>query len=118
MCIFFSWKERNKKIVLLSITYPLILISMNRIQFNFLYDTSDKLLICIYYGIFMGIGTGLVLKRGFSQGSSDIIAKILHKKLFNFMGLSQVLLGIDVIILLFSSFIFEEQQYYMLLLCK
>ena len=102
----FLGKREVKKIVLLSTTYPLILIFMNKIQFNFLYDTPDKLLICIYYGIFMGVGTGLVLKRGFSQGSSDTVAKILHKKIFNFMGLSQVLLGIDITILLISSFVF------------
>lgn len=54
-----------KKIILLSTTYPLILILMNNIKFNFLQDTSDKILICIYYGIFMGIGTGLVLKKDF-----------------------------------------------------
>lgn len=95
-----------KKIILLSTTYPVILILMNRIQFNFLHDTPDKILICIYYGIFMGIGTGLVLKRGFSQGSSDTVAKILHKKIFSFMGISQVLLCIDITILLISGFIF------------
>lgn len=95
-----------KKIILLSTTYPVILIFMNRIQFNFLHDTPDKILICIYYGIFMGIGTGLVLKRGFSQGSSDTVAKILHKKLFSFMEISQVLLCIDITILLISGFVF------------
>lgn len=95
-----------KKIILLSTTYPVILIFMNRIQFNFLHDTPDKILICIYYGIFMGIGTGLVLKRGFSQGSSDTVAKIFHKKLFFFMEISQVLLCIDITILLISGFVF------------
>ena len=95
-----------KKIILLSTTYPIILILVNQIKFNFLYDTPDKILICIYYGIFMGIGTGLVLKRGFSQGSSDTVAKILHKKLFSFMGISQVLLCIDITILLISGFVF------------
>ena len=95
-----------KKIILLSTTYPIILIFMNRIQFNFLHDTPDKILICIYYGIFMGIGTGLVLKKGFSQGSSDTVAKILHKKLFSFMEISQVLLCIDITILLISGFVF------------
>lgn len=95
-----------KKIILLSTTYPVILIFINRIQFNFLHDTPDKILICIYYGIFMGIGTGLVLKKGFSQGSSDTVAKILHKKLFSFMEISQVLLCIDITILLISGFVF------------
>ncbi len=95
-----------KKILLLSTTYPVILIFMNRIQFNFLHDTPDKILICIYYGIFMGIGTGLVLKKGFSQGSSDTVAKILHKKIFSFMEISQVLLCIDITILLISGFVF------------
>lgn len=95
-----------KKILLLSTTYPVILIFMNRIQFNFLHDTPDKILICIYYGIFMGIGTGLVLKKGFSQGSSDTVAKILHKNLFSFMEISQVLLCIDITILLISGFVF------------
>lgn len=98
-----------KKIILLSTTYPVILILMNNIKFNFLQDTSDKILICIYYGIFMGIGTGLVLKKGFSQGSSDTVAKILHKKLLSFMGISQVLLCIDITILIASGFVFGKK---------
>ena len=105
--IFLGTRE-VKKIILLSTTYPLILIGMNQIKFNFLHDTPEKLLICIYYGIFMGIGTGLVLKKGFSQGSSDTVAKILHKKLFSFMGISQVLLGLDITILLISAVVFGK----------
>lgn len=105
--IFLGSREA-KKIILLSITYPLILIITNKIEFNFLSDIQDKVLICIYYGIFMGIGTGLVLKKGFSQGSSDTLAKIVHKKLLPFIGLSQILLGLDITILLISSFIFGK----------
>lgn len=97
-----------KKILLLSTTYPVILILMNKIQFNFLYDTPDKILICIYYGIIMGIGTGIVLKKGYSQGSSDTLAKILHKKFFPFMELNQVLLGLDITILIISGFTFGK----------
>lgn len=97
-----------KKIILLSVTYPIILIIMNRFQFNFLYDTQDKILICIYYGIIMGIGTGMVLKRGFSQGSSDTLAKVLHKKFFSFIEFSQVLFFLDVFILIISGFIFGK----------
>lgn len=105
--IFLGTKE-VKKIILLSVTYPIILITMNYFKFNFLQGTPDKILICIYYGIFMGTGTGMVLKKGFSQGSSDTVAKILHKKFFSFLGFTQVLLGLDIIILLFSGFAFGK----------
>lgn len=101
-------KGEIKRIIFLSLTYPLILICMNKISFNFMEGTEDKILICLYYGIFMGIGTGLVLKKGFSQGSSDTLAKILHKKIFYFMELSQVLLMLDIAILLLSGFVFGK----------
>lgn len=104
----FLGKKEVKKIILFSVTYPVILIIMNHFKFNFLADTPDKILICIYYGIFMGVGTGMVLKKGFSQGSSDTVAKILHKKVFSFMGFTQVLLGLDITILLFSGFAFGK----------
>lgn len=103
---YFLGMREVRKILLLSTTYPIILILMNHIKFNFLADTPDKILICIYYGIFMGVGTGLVLKKGFSQGSSDTVAKILHKKVLSFMSISQTLLCIDITILLISSFVF------------
>lgn len=105
--IFLGTRE-VKKIILLSITYPLILILMNKIQFNFLVDVQEKILICIYYGIFMGVGTGLVLKKGFSQGSSDTVAKILHRKVFPFLDISQILLGLDITILLISGVVFGK----------
>lgn len=104
----FLGKKEVKKIILLSTTYPIILIIMNHFKFNFLQDTPDKILICIYYGIFMGIGTGMVLKKGFSQGSSDTVAKILHKKFFSFMEFTQVLLGLDIVILVFSGLAFGK----------
>lgn len=101
-------KKETKRIILLSLTYPLLLIIANKYSFNFMKDTEDKILICLYYGIFMGIGTGLVIKNGFSQGSSDTLAKILHKKFFSFMDFAQVLLGIDIIILMISGIIFGK----------
>lgn len=105
--IFLGIKEA-KKIILLSTLYPLTLVVMSHINYNFLSGTQDKLLICIYYGLFMGTGTGLIFKRGFSQGGTDTVAKILHRRCFSFIGISQLLLIIDVIILLLSGFIFGQ----------
>lgn len=102
-------KKEALKIILMSLTYPMILIAFDRMHFNFIDpQNDDKLLICIYYGIISGIGTGLILKRGFSQGSSDTLAKIINKKIFPYMSLSQILLAIDISILAMSGFVFGK----------
>lgn len=106
---FFLGIREAKKIILVSTLYPLSLVIMNHITFDFLDGTSDKLLICIYYGLFMGVGTGLIFKRGFSQGGTDTIAKILHRKWFSFVGVGELLMGIDTVILLLSAFVFGQQ---------
>lgn len=99
-------RREGLKIIFLSITFPLILIIFQR--FNFCFISHDLMLATIYYGIISGIGCGLILKRGFSQGGTDTIAKILHIKFFPFMGLSEILLGIDGVIILTSIFVFNK----------
>ncbi len=97
------------KIVVLSLLYPAILLLMSKYTngFNLLgSQIKDPLLASIYYGIICGIGVGLVMKSGYSQGSSDTVAKILHRKVFPFVSISQILLGIDIVILGISSVMF------------
>ncbi len=106
---FILGKKEAFKIVLLSTTYPIILILFDNLNLNFMGENSnDKLLCCIYYGIIAGIGMGLILKKGFSQGSSDTVAKIINRKLFPFISISQILLVIDISILTISGFVFGK----------
>ncbi len=56
-----------------------------------------------------GAGIGLIFKRGFSMGGTDTIAKIMHRKWFPFMSLSQILLVMDIAIILLSLTIFETK---------
>lgn len=103
-------KKEALKIILLSITYPLILIYLDKFNLSFIEgNVSDKLLICIYYGVISGVGSGLILKKGFSQGSSDTLAKIIHRKIFPFMSISQILLAIDISILSVSGIVFGRR---------
>lgn len=99
-------KREGMKIILLSVLLPIILILFENMGINFVED--DLLLSSIYYGAFVGAGAGLILKRGYSQGGSDTIAKILHHKLFPFISISQILLVIDLSIVAASTFIFER----------
>jgi len=104
---FILGKKEALKIILLSTTYPIILILFDSLNLNFMDgNVNDKLLCCIYYGIIAGIGMGLVLKKGFSQGSSDTLAKIINKKILPFVSISQILLSIDICILTASGLVF------------
>ncbi|MCM1992613.1 YitT family protein [Oceanirhabdus seepicola] len=102
----FLGKREALKIVFISISFPLILILFEQINIRFV--ENDMLLASIYFGIIGGVGSGLILKRGFSAGGTDTIAKILHRRIFPFISISQILLGIDTAIIVLSVFIFDR----------
>lgn len=99
-------KREGLKIIFLSVLFPLVLIVFD--NFNFRLIKDDMMLASVYYGLIGGAGCGLILKRGFSQGGTDTIAKILHQRLFPFISISEILLGIDTTIIVASIFIFDK----------
>ncbi|KAB3525591.1 YitT family protein [Alkaliphilus serpentinus] len=99
-------RREGKKIILLSIIFPLVLIALETLDLSLI--KNDTMLASIYYGIIGGIGCGLVLKRGFSTGGTDTIAKILHYRMAPFISISQILLCIDVVIIIASAFVYDE----------
>ena len=101
----FLGKKAGLKIILLSLTYPLILMVFD--FFNlFTIILEDKLLVCIYYGVLTGIGSGLVLREGFSQGSSDTLARITNILLLPHISIAKILFAIDVTVLLICGSVF------------
>ncbi len=99
-------KREGFKIIVFSTIFPLVLIYFDELGIVFV--ENDLMLASIYYGIIGGAGCGILLKRGFSQGGSDTIGKILHYKLFPFISISQIILVIDVSVIISSTFIFER----------
>ncbi|MBS3995360.1 MAG: YitT family protein [Alkaliphilus sp.] len=99
-------KREGMKILLLSILFPSILVLFENLSIQFI--ENDTILASIYYGILGGAGCGLILKRGYSFGGTDTIAKMLHYKLFPFISISQILLGIDVVIIAVSGLIYDR----------
>lgn len=102
-------KKEAKKILMLSILFPIVLIGFDMLfQGSSLNLTKgDMFLSSIYYGIIGGIGVGLFFIRGYSSGGSDSIAKILHIKLFPFISLSQLMAGLDIMVICTSIFVFD-----------
>ncbi|MBV7276203.1 YitT family protein [Clostridium thailandense] len=97
-------KREGFKIITLSLVFPIILILFDKLQIPSI--SNDLMLASIYYGIISGLGCGLILKRGFSFGGTDTLAKILHHKVFPFISISELLLGIDAIIIISSAIIY------------
>lgn len=69
--------------------------------------SDDKLLSCIYAGLLLGVGVGLVLRMGASTGGMDIPPLILNRKFG--LSLSVMVYAFDTVILL-SQIPFSSSQ--------
>lgn len=102
-------KKEARKILLLSILFPVILI-----LFDYFFKDShmnltkgDMFLSSIYYGIIGGIGVGFFFIKGYSSGGTDSIAKILHIKFFPFISISQLMAGLDIMVICTAVLVFD-----------
>ncbi|HVI42653.1 MAG TPA: YitT family protein [Anaerovoracaceae bacterium] len=105
ICAILLGLKEARKIVLLTILYPSILFVFEHFHFSLL-EEKDLFLAAIYCGVLGGICSGLVFYRGYSFGGTDTIAKIIQKRLMPHVGLSQILLVIDAIVIIGSGFLF------------
>jgi len=69
--------------------------------------TQDRFLACIYGGIVIGIGTGIILKFNSSSGGSDLISAIASKMNPNVRAAS-VIMGIDIVVITMNVVAFGE----------
>ena len=97
-------KKEIVKIIFLSVLYPTVLLVMQNFEFKFV--ENDLLLASIYFSIFYGIGVGMILRKGFSFGGTDTIARILNKRLFPSVNVSYLMLALDGIVIILSAFAF------------
>jgi uncharacterized membrane-anchored protein YitT (DUF2179 family) len=97
-------KKEIFKIAFISIIYPLVLIALQNYHLKFV--ENDLLLASIYFSVFNGIGIGMILRKGYSFGGTDTIAKILKKKIFKSISISYILLALDGLVIIASAFVF------------
>lgn len=102
----FMGKRDAYRILLLSIAFPFLLVVMEKFPFPLI--ENDTFLATVYYGIIAGVGCGLIMKRGFSVGGTDTIAKIIQKRLLPFINIGHILLCIDTFIVILSGFLFNR----------
>lgn len=105
ICAILLGLGEARKILVMTIIYPLILMLFEQLDLRLL-EQKDVILAAIYCGVFGGICSGLVFSRGYSFGGTDTIAKIIKKKLLPDVGMSKILLIIDAIIIIASGVFF------------
>jgi len=102
--LFFGFKKLGKNFILSSF-YCIVFLS---ILVNFLHTfdsvTQDLLLSCVFGGITLGIGLGLILRNNGSLDGTEIIALFLNKKTGFSVG--EIIMFFNVFILGSAGFVF------------
>ena len=70
---------------------------------------GDKLLSAIVGGVLMGLGMGLVFRRGSTTGGTDIISCIIKEKRPN-LPIGRALLTVDITVIIFSMIVFKTVE--------
>ena len=104
VAIFLGFRE-VRKVLLISVVYPAILMIFEQLDVKLL-EEKDIILAAIFCGILSGVCSGIFFYRGYSFAGTDAIAKIIKRKLFPHISLSQILLFIDAVIILASAAVF------------
>ncbi len=99
-------KKAVLKIIFVSLLYPALLVVMNK--FHFVFVEGDMFLVCIYFSLFYGVGGGMVLRRGYTFGGTDTIARILNKKVFKNVNISQIMLVMDACVIILLGVVFGK----------
>ncbi len=106
--LFFFSKRMLGKTFLLKTIIATVLFSVFVDIFVFLPSyTNDKLIASLFGGAFGGIGFGLVYSKGIMTGGSDLLARLLKRKL-PFISLGEFIFIIDVLVITIATITFKN----------
>lgn len=116
----FLGKKDGMKIIVMTFIYPLALFVLTYLDIpalkvelpvymNGQYTgvINDLLIPAIAYGVLGGVGTGFIVRSGFTSGGSDTIAKILYKRVFPYLSIGVIIMFVDGLVIASSIFFFD-----------
>ena len=68
---------------------------------------NDPLLVCIFGGALLGLGVGLILRRGGTTGGSEVISRLFEKK-YPHMSVGTLILCVDGIVIALSALVYGQ----------
>ena len=81
--------------------FAVIVLGLSLHYIPFQAQTSDKLLVSIFGGVFMGIGVGLAIRGGCALDGIEVLALYTGKRIS--FTISEIILGINIIIFLIAG---------------
>lgn len=72
-------------------------------------DGRNPLLVCIFGGALLGLGVGLIMRRGGTTGGSEVISRLLEKK-YPHMSVGTLILGVDAIVITLSAIVYGRVE--------
>ena len=70
-------------------------------------ENANPLLVCIFGGAILGLGVGLILRRGGTTGGSEIISRLLEKK-YPHMSVGTLILVVDAVVIALSALVYKD----------
>ena len=101
---FILGKKATISSIVGAVSYPVFIMLTSNINELISFNTNDMILNILFAAVLIGGSVGLIIKYGFSAGSTDIAASIVSKLLKISMG--NAFLIVDGIIILFGVFFF------------
>ncbi len=68
---------------------------------------NNPLLVCIFGGALLGLGVGLILRRGGTTGGSEVISRLLEKK-FPHISVGSLIMTVDAMVILLSALVYKH----------
>lgn len=78
--------------------------------------TDDVLLGSVYGAIMLGLGLGLILRGGATTGGSDMVAKLINRRM-PFLTVGGILMAVDCLVILLAAFTMSTRAALYSLIC-
>lgn len=70
---------------------------------------DETILVCIFGGLLMGLGVGLILARGGTTGGSEVVARLLERK-YPHIQMGKLILAVDGVVIALSAVVYGQLQ--------
>lgn len=71
--------------------------------------TGNPILVCIFGGVILGLGVGLIMRRGGTTGGSEIMARLFEKK-HPHMSVGNLILMLDAVVISVSALVYGKLE--------